>query len=115
MIIADVSVSLIKTVFCEDDPVVVLETVAMHAQYCQPIQTNITQPHLYGVKHSRLLNSLQYFNTVHDILKGVGQFKVKLVLQYIQDQLAGRMHAFDYGFKQQQNRPPREKLFSASL
>ncbi|XP_025759402.1 uncharacterized protein LOC112844096 [Oreochromis niloticus] len=50
---------------------------------------------------------------MHDILEGVAQLEVKLVLQYIQEnflsaeQLAGRIHAFDYGFNQQRNRPPR--------
>ena len=117
-----------QTVFCEDDPDVVLRTVAMHAQHCQTIQTNPTLPHVYGVKRFCLLNSLQYFNTVnnfsvdvmHDILEGVAQFEVKLVLQYIQnnflnaEQLAGRIHAFDYGFNQQRNRPPRVKLFDGT-
>lgn len=117
-----------QTVFCEDDPEVVLRTVDMHKQHCQTIQTDPTLPHVYGVKRSCLLNSLQYFNTannfsvdiMHDILEGVAQFEVKLVLQYIQEnflnaeQLAGRIHAFDYGYNQQRNRPPRVKLFNGS-
>ena len=117
-----------QTVFCEDDPEVILRTVDMHKQHCQTIQTDPTLPHVYGVKRSCLLNSLQYFNTannfsvdiMHDILEGVAQFEVKLVLQYIQEnflnaeQLAGRIHAFDYGYNQQRNRPPRVKLFNGS-
>lgn len=117
-----------QTVFCEDDPEIVLRTVEMHTRHCQTVQTDPTLPHMYGVKRICLLNSLQYFNTannfsvdiMHDILEGVAQFEVKLVLQYIQsnflnaEQLAGRIHAFDYGYNQQRNRPPRVKLFDGS-
>ncbi|XP_041919960.1 uncharacterized protein LOC121684096 [Alosa sapidissima] len=117
-----------QSVFCEDDPKVVLRTVEMHEHHCQTIQTDSKLPHVYGVKRNCLLNSLQYFHTannfsvdiMHDILEGVGQFEVKLVLQYIQDnflnadQIAGRIHAFDYGYNQQRNRPPRVKLFDGS-
>lgn len=39
-----------QTVFCEDDPEVVLRTVHMHAQHCQTIQTDPRLPHVYGVK-----------------------------------------------------------------
>ena len=57
---------------------------------------------------------------MHDILEGVAQFEDKLALQYIQnnflnaEQLAGRIHDFDYGYNQQRNRPPRVKLFDGS-
>lgn len=57
---------------------------------------------------------------MHNILEGVAQLEVKLVLQYIQhnflsaDDLAGRIHAFDYGYNQQRNRPPMVKLFGGS-
>ncbi|XP_041693785.2 uncharacterized protein LOC121532136 isoform X1 [Coregonus clupeaformis] len=117
-----------QTVFCEDYPKVVLRTIEMHKLHCQTLQTDPTLPHIYGVKRICLLNSLQYFNTannfsvdiMHDILEGVAQFEVKLVLQYIKEnflnaeQLAGRIHAFDYGYNQQRNRPPRVKLFDGS-
>lgn len=104
-----------QTLFCEDDPEFVLRTVDAHAQHCQTIQRDPRRPHVYGVKRFCPLNSLQYFNTVnnfsvyimHDILEGVGQFEVKLILKYIQgnvlsaEQVAGRIHAYDYGFNQQ--------------
>ncbi|KAK0155278.1 hypothetical protein N1851_002375 [Merluccius polli] len=57
---------------------------------------------------------------MHDILEGVAQFEDKLALQYIQnnflnaEQLAGRIHDFDYGYNQQRNHPPRVKLFDGS-
>ncbi|KAL3972940.1 RAD51-associated protein 1 [Sarotherodon galilaeus] len=117
-----------QSVFCEDDSGVVLRTLDMHKQHCESVQRDPTLPHVCGVKRTCLLNSLKYFNTannfsvdiMHDILEGVAQLEVKLVLQYIQEnflsaeQLAGRIHAFDYGFNQQRNRPPRVKLFDGS-
>lgn len=109
-----------QTVFCEDDPEVVFRAINTHSQHCQTVQTDPRLPHVYGVKRICLLNSLQYFNTannfsvdiMHDILEGVGQFEAKLILKYIQsnflsaEQVAGRIHAYDYGFSQQRNRPP---------
>lgn len=113
--------------FCEDNPEVVLRTSEMHALHCETLQTNSTLPHVYGVKRTCLLNSLKYFNTannfavdiMHNIL-GVAQLEVKLVLQYIQrnflsaDDIAARVHAFDYGYNQQRNRSPVVKLFDES-
>lgn len=100
----------------------------MHALHCKRLQDDSTLPHFYGVKRVCLLNSLKYFNTannfavdiMHDILEGVAQLEVKVVLQYIQhnflsaDDLVGRIHAFDFGYNQQKNRPPTVKLFGAS-
>lgn len=117
-----------QSVFCEDNPEVVLRTTEMHALHCDTLQTDSTLPHVYGVKRVCVLNSLKYFNTannfavdiMHDILEGVAQLEVKLVLQYIQqnflsvDDLAGRIHAFDYGYNQQRYRPPAVKLFDGS-
>nr|XP_024657554.1 uncharacterized protein LOC106676865 isoform X1 [Maylandia zebra] len=117
-----------QSVFCEDDSGVALRTLDMHKQHCESVQRDPTLPHVCGVKRTCLLNSLKYFNTannfsvdiMHDILEGVAQLEVKLVLQYIQEnflsaeQLAGRIHAFYYGFNQQRNRPPRVKLFDGS-
>ncbi|XP_023199004.1 uncharacterized protein LOC111610276 isoform X1 [Xiphophorus maculatus] len=109
-----------QTIFSEDHPEVVLRTEDEHAQHCQTVQADPRLPHVYGVKRVCLLNSLQYFNMannfsvdmMHDILEGVGQFEVKLILKYIHsnflstEQVAGRIHAYDYGFNQQRNRPP---------
>lgn len=99
-----------------------------HAQHCQTVQTDPRLPHV-RVKHSCLLNSLEYFKTANnfsvDIMhdeEGVGQFEVKLILKYIQgnflsaEQIAGRIHVYDYGFNQQRNRPPlpTDKLMDGS-
>lgn len=117
-----------QSVFSEDSPEVELRTAEMHALHCETLQSDSTLPHVYGVKRACLLNSLKYFNTatnfavdiMHDILEGVAQLEVKLVLQYIQhnflsaNDLDGRVHAFDYGYNQQRNRPPKVKLLDGS-
>ncbi|XP_038870264.1 uncharacterized protein LOC120064026 [Salvelinus namaycush] len=100
----------------------------MHSDHCQTIQSNSTLPHVYGVKHACLLNSLQYFNTtdtfsvdiMHDILEGVAQLEVKRVLQYIQANFVtakdvyGRVHSFNYGYTERRNHPPALKLDDGS-
>lgn len=117
-----------QTLFCEDDQHVILRTKEMHEEHCHAIQTNPTLPHVYGVKHPCLLNSLQYFNTaenfavdiMHDILEGVAQFEVKLILQYVQEnfltakELAGRIQSFNYGYTERRNHPPAVKLIDGS-
>lgn len=76
-----------QSVFCEDDQSTILQTKDMLAEHCHAVQTNPQLPHVYGVKRSCLLNSLQYFNIanfsvdiMHDILEGVAQLEVKVVL-----------------------------------
>jgi len=118
-----------QTVFSEDDPRVILRTKHMHSQHCESMQSNPTTPHVYGVKNVCLLNSLQYFNTtdnfsvdiMHDILEGVAQFELKLLLQYyVQTKLmtakdlSYRVHSFNYGYTQRSNRPPAIKLVDGS-
>lgn len=117
-----------QSVFCEDNPEVRLRTVELHADHCQTIDTDPSLPHIFGVKRKCLLNSLLYFNTannfavdlMHDVLEGVGQFEMKLLLQFLQEnyitaeQLDRRIHAFDYGYNQQRNRPPGVKLLDGS-
>lgn len=100
----------------------------MLAEHCHTIQTNSQLPHVYGVKHSCLLNTLKYFNTAenisvditHDILEGVAQLEVKLVLEYLlQDhitvkELASRIESFNYGYTERRNRPPAVKILDGS-
>lgn len=109
-----------QSVFCEDDQGMILRTEDMLAEHCHAVQTNPQLPHVYGVKRSCLLNSLQYFNTadnfsvdiMHDILEGVAQLEVKLVLEYLQEnfstaeELAARIESFNYGYMERRNRPP---------
>lgn len=63
-----------------------------HLRHCEAIQADPMLPHVYGVKRTSLLNSLQYFNisdnfsvdVMHDVLEGIAQFELKLVLSYVQ-------------------------------
>lgn len=104
--------------FSEDNPEVVLRTTEMHALHCKRLQDDSTLPHVYGVKQVFVLNSLKYFNTANNFR--CHSARAKCTLQYIQhnflsaDDLAGRIHAFDYGYNQQRNRPPMVKLFGGS-
>ena len=110
-----------QTVFCEDDQSVILRTKDMLAEHCHTVQTNPQLPHAYGVKRSCLLNTLQYFNTadnfsvdiMHAILEGVAQLEVKLVLEYLQENvltakgLSSRIESFNYGYTE---RPVRHSV-----
>jgi hypothetical protein len=113
-----------QTVFSED---FTNKTHALRPLSNYSVRT-LTQPHVYGVKHACLLNSLQYFNTtgnfsvdiIHYILEGVAQFQVKLVLQYIQANFVtakdvyGRVNSFNYGYTERRNRPAAHKLDDGS-
>lgn len=53
---------------------------------------------------------------MHDILEGVAEFELKLVLKYVQanfwtaKELDGRLSSFNYGYMERRNRPPSVKL-----
>lgn len=57
---------------------------------------------------------------MYDILEGVAQLKVKLVLEYLQEnlmtekELANRIESFNYGYTERRNRPPAVKLLDGS-
>ena len=77
-----------------------------------------------GVKHSCILNSLQYFNTcenfsvdiMHDILEGVAQYEIKLLILHLIDnyttskEIDRRIKSFNYGYMEQNDKPPALKL-----
>ncbi len=88
-----------------------VRTKELHAEHCQRMQSNPSLPYVMGVKKSCLLNSLQYFHTtanfsvdiMHDILEGVAQFEMKLLIQHlIQNyttlaEVHRRIQSFNYG------------------
>ncbi|KAI2644933.1 hypothetical protein H4Q32_026114 [Labeo rohita] len=51
-----------QTVFCEDESNVIFRTKETHLRHCEAIQADPTLPHVYGVKRTCLLKSLQFFN-----------------------------------------------------
>lgn len=116
-----------QTEFSEDSPKIVLRTKEMHESHCQLISANPTLPYVFGVKKTSLLNSLQYFHTsdhfsvdiMHDILEGVAQYEMKLLLHYLQtyvtpNNLALRIQSFNYGFMERNNKPPAVNLSEGS-
>lgn len=54
---------------------------------------------------------------MHDILEGVAQLEVKLVLEYLQEnfltakELTARIESFNYGYTERRNRPHAVKFF----
>ena len=98
----------------------VLRTKEMHSEHCNMLLSNPQLSHYYGVKRSSSLNTLKYFNTadnfsvdiMHDILEGVAQFEMKLVLEHIQEnhasarEIARRIDTFNYGYMDRRNRSP---------
>ncbi|XP_056289148.1 uncharacterized protein LOC130205674 [Pseudoliparis swirei] len=117
-----------QTEFTEDSPKITMRTQALHAEHCQQMETNPRLPYVMGVKQSCLLNSLQYFNTcehfsvdiMHDILEGVAQFEMKLIILHVIDQYTTskevdrRIKSFNYGYMEQNNKPPTLKLVEDS-
>lgn len=113
-----------QTEFNEDSPNIVLRTQALHEEHCQQIEANPRLPYVMGVKQSCILNSLQYFKTcdnfsvdiMHDILEGVAQYEMKLILHHLIDnyttseEIQTRIKNFNYGYVEQANKPPEVKL-----
>lgn len=113
-----------QNVFYDDDVSVKFRTEDEHLQHCNSVQSNPTLSHVFGVKRPCLLNTLQFFNTstnfsvdaMHDILEGIGQLEVKLVLLYLKAnfvtarEIEVRVQHFDYGYRERLNRPPVVKL-----
>ncbi len=113
-----------QTVFCENEPNITFRTKETHLRHCEALQSDPTLHQVCGVKRTCLLNTLQYFNLsenfsvdlMNDILEGVAQFELKLVLKYVQanfltaKELDGRLSSFNYGYMERRNRPPSVKL-----
>ncbi|KAJ8364594.1 hypothetical protein SKAU_G00134250, partial [Synaphobranchus kaupii] len=113
-----------QTEFSEDSSKIVMRTQALHAEHCQKMETNPSLPYVMGVKRSCILNSLQYFNTcenfsvdiMHDILEGVVQYEMKLLIRHLIDnyttseEIDRRIKSFNYGYMEQNNKPPAVKL-----
>ena len=117
-----------QTEFKEDSPKIVMRTKALHAEHCQKIEATPGLPYVMGVKRSCILNSLQYFNTcenfsvdiMHDILEGVAQYEMKLLILHLiknfttSKEIDRRIKNFNYGYMEQNNKPPALKLVEDS-
>lgn len=94
-----------------------LRTKHIHTAHCQEMAASQSLPYVVGMKKASLLNSLSYFHTtenfsvdvMHDILEGVGQYELKLLILYFKEQhvaleeLNSRIQSFDYGFMERNN------------
>ena len=117
-----------QTEFTEDSSKMSFRTKELHVEHCQTMQTNPTLPYVMGVKKSCPLNSLQYFHTtanfsvdiMHDILEGVAQYEMQLLIQHLirnyttSAEVHRRIQSFNYGFMEQNNKPPGVKLVEGS-
>lgn len=113
-----------QRVFSEDHPDMILRSKELHAGHCQFIQATPEQGNVFGVKGECLLNSLAYFHTIdnfavdvmHDVLEGVAQLEVKLILKHIVEksisfkEINQRIQSFSYGYMERRNQPPAVKL-----
>ncbi|KAI7811169.1 hypothetical protein IRJ41_011241 [Triplophysa rosa] len=112
-----------QSVFSEDDTNVVLRNKALQEQHYVDLLTDPTISSSFGVKRTCLLNDLKYFHIcdnyapdiMHDILEGVGQYEIKLFLEYLsgiisRQDICNRIYSFNYGYLERKNRPTRLNL-----
>ena len=95
--------------------------------HCNELQSDPHKLHVFGLKKKLTLNSLQFFHVcqnfsldiMHYILEGVAQYEMKLLLEYLSENvlsksgLLSRIYAFDYGYLERKNRPTRVNLDSS--
>ena len=112
-----------KWQFCENE--LQLRTLEDHKLQCDLLEDPITYADYskeYGINHRTSLMDLKYFNSyssalvpdvMHNVLEGVLQHEVKLVLQHCVDsmkyfwltQLTQIMETFEFGNMEVTNRP----------
>ena len=98
--------------FSEDDPRLTLRSPVLNEQHYTSLVNDPTLTSSFGIKRMSILNTLQYFNVAenyavditHDILEGVGQYEVRLLLISMEI-LLNRVYAFNYGYLEKKNRP----------
>ncbi|KAJ8017637.1 hypothetical protein HOLleu_44812 [Holothuria leucospilota] len=102
----------------------------LHNLHVQQAQQNLNLPHVQGVKRESVLNDCAYFHilsnysldVMHDLLEGVVQYEIKLVLsQFVlkrepplisYSNLSNELHTYDYGSTEKSNKPSFIKLKS---
>ena len=116
-----------QNVYNEDDPKIILRGREVFEMHCNELQSDLHKLHVFGLKKNLTLNSLQFFHVcqnfsldiMHDILEGVAQYEMKLLLEYLSENvlsksgLLSRIYAFDYGYLERKNRPTRVNLDSS--
>ncbi|XP_048042264.1 uncharacterized protein LOC125265811 isoform X1 [Megalobrama amblycephala] len=112
-----------QSIFSEDNTNVVLRNKALQEQHYADLLADPNITSSFGVKRTCLLNDLQYFHIcdnyapdiMHDILEGVGQYEIKLLLEYLsgvisRQGICNRIYSFNYGYLERKNRPTRVNL-----
>lgn len=108
---------LAQEVFSEDDPRVILRNRNLNEEHYKYLADNPNENSCYGIKRNSVLNTLTYFNVsenfvldiMHDTLKGVAQYEVKLLFEYMScnlisgDSIPQRLYAFNYGYLDKNN------------
>lgn len=116
-----------QNVYSEDDPKIILRGKELFEMHCNELQSDPQKLSVFGLKKNLTLNSLQFFHVcqnfsldiMHDILERVAQYEVKLLLEYLSENvlskpdLLSRISAFDYGYMERKNRPTRINLDSS--
>ncbi|XP_041476844.1 uncharacterized protein LOC121424995 [Lytechinus variegatus] len=110
------------------DPDTLLRTKDDYNLHVQ--QAEAAGQHVYGIKNSSVLNDCKFFHILsnfsldimHDILEGVAQYEMKLVLQYFifecrppvlsLGELNKHLESHDYGVTETKNKPSPVKLDS---
>ncbi|CAI5668325.1 unnamed protein product [Oreochromis niloticus] len=116
-----------QNVYDEDDPKIILRGKDLFEMHCNELQSEPQKLSVFGLKHNSTLNNLQFFHVchnfsldiMHDILEGVAQYEIKLLMEYLSENvlskndLLSRVYAFDYGYLERKNRPTRINLDSS--
>ena len=110
-----------QNVYSEDHPKIILPGKELFEMHCNELQSDPQKLSVFGLKRNSSLNGLQFFHVshnfsfdiMHDILEGVAQYEIKLLLEYLSENvlskpdLLSRIYAFDYGYLERKNRPTR--------
>ncbi|MCI4374945.1 hypothetical protein PGIGA_G00012370, partial [Pangasianodon gigas] len=102
----------VQSVYSEDDFRVILHDWTIYEQQCSELESDPQLKSRHGLKRSSTFNSLQYFHVchnysldvMHDLLEGVVQFEMKLLFEYLsenvvtQSELLTRIYSYDYGY-----------------
>jgi len=113
-----------QNIYNEDDPKIILRGKDIFEMHCNELQSHPQKLSVFGLKRNSTLNSLQFFHVchnvsldiMHDILEGVAQYEMKLLFEYLSENVLSkvdmfsRICAFDYGYLERKNRPTRINL-----
>jgi hypothetical protein len=98
----------------------IIRTKEQHAEYVKEEYDRQNESHTYVVKRNSIFYELKYFNVaenqtidiMHDILEGIFQYELKLVLNhcifsnvFTENTVNRRINAYDYGISESSDKP----------